>query len=98
MRVEQDFQGLVPRVILATFAASWLFGAASLLIAFGMGFESGYSTSDKNDVADSVGHGFAGGFVGVLAGFVGIIAFILVVELVSWTTGIQIRDVSLMGR
>lgn len=53
---------------LATFAACWLFGIASSLLAFGMGFENGYLTLDKEGVAERVGHGFIGGFVGFLGG------------------------------
>lgn len=98
MKSEQEIPGLLPRVILATFAASWFFGPASLLLAFGMGFESGYTTSNNKEVADRVGHGFVGGFIGVLAGFMGVLAFVLVVDLVSWTTGIHIRDTSFIGR
>ena len=57
MKKEQEIQGFWTRVILATFAACWLFGIASSLLAFGMGFENGYLTSDKVGVAERVGHG-----------------------------------------
>jgi hypothetical protein len=97
MKTEQAVEGFWPRVILATFAACWFFGVASSLLAFGMGFENGYLTSDKEGVAERIWHGFIGGFVGFLGGWSGILAFVLVVKVVLWTTGIEIGDVSFFG-
>jgi hypothetical protein len=94
MKSKDVTKGFLPRVVLVTFAACWLFGTGSLLLAFGMGFEVAYLTSDEEGVSERVWQGFTGGFVGLLGGFIGALAFVLVVKLVAWITGFEIGDIS----
>jgi len=98
MKFEKDKHGFFQRVILSAFVASWLVGEWSLLLTLGMGLEAGFLTSDKDGVIERVGQGLLGGFAGLLGGFTGILAFVLVVTLVAWITGIELADVSFVKR
>jgi hypothetical protein len=96
MNTEQESQGLFYRMILSTFAACWVFGLPSMLLAVGMGFEFSYSTSNKKEVADRVVNGFSGALVGLTGGFMGILAYFVIVKTVLWVTGIEIGDVHII--
>lgn len=98
MKPGKETHGFLHRVILATFVASWLFGEWSFLLAFGMGFEAGYLTADEEGVSERVGQGFMGGFAGLLGGFTGMLAYVLVVTLVAWITGVELGDISFIKR
>ena len=90
----QEGPGFLGRMILVVFVACWFFSDASLLLSIGMGFERGFGDADEDGVGKRVGTGFAGAFCGSLAGVIGIFAFVLVVKVVFWMTGIEIADIA----
>jgi hypothetical protein len=94
MKSEREATRFMGLVSLLTFAASWFFGPASVLLSVGMGFASGYLGSEEEDLPDRVWQGFNGGLVGFMSGFIGFFAFVVVVKLVALATGVELRDVS----
>ncbi len=96
---EEKGLGFYGRVILVTFACCRIFGDSSLLLSIGMGFERGFGDrrfrdTNEDGVGKRVGAGFTGAFIGIMAGYTGILAFVLVVKLVFWMTGIEIADIA----